>query len=218
MSDCMSNNGAERRPSARRQETAFGQELTYWETKGADWQMAQITYWQKKLRIEGRPEKLADQMILFDQVVGQWHHMESKRNLVELLGHMGKYHGVCKVLSYDGTPDGKDGSDPGNWYYAVCIRHMLTLFPSRDWRVLGTEQLNDESAGDIMEAIWGLLWHRQTKGPLKDAIPVSVITTETLHGYCQVMTSVVEFFLKLQPEYLVGSEWPTSKKLAIDLM
>ena len=127
---------------------------------------------------------------------------------------MGKYARVRKVLSYDGTPDGKEDSDAGNWNYAVCIRHMLTLFPSRDWRVQGTEQLNDETAGDIMEAIWGLLWHRQTRGPLKEAIPVRVITTETLHSYCEVMTSVVQLFLKLQTEYLVGSEWPSSHELA----
>ena len=177
-----------------------------------------VTYWRRKLRKEGRPEKLLDQMILFDKLVGRWHDLESQDNLIKLLGHMGNYERVRKVLSYDGTPDGKEGSDAGNWTYAVCIRHMLMLYPEIDWRVQGTEQLNDETAGDIMEAIWGLLWHRKTRGPLEDAIPVSVITTETLQSYCEVMTSVVELFLKLQTEYLVGSEWPSSRELAHGLI
>ena len=88
-----------------------------------------VAYWQRKLRREGRPEKLLDQMISFDELVGRWQYLESHRNLVELLGHMGEYARVRKVLSYDGTPDGKEDSDAGNWNYAVCIRHMLTLFP-----------------------------------------------------------------------------------------
>ena len=173
-----------------------------------------VAYWQRKLRREGRPEKLLGQMHLFDELVGRWQQLESHRNLVELLGHMGKYDRVRKVLSYDGTPDGKEGTDAGNWNYAVCIRHMLTCFPQNDWRVQGTENLNDETAGDIMEAIWGLLWHRQTRGPLQDAIPISVITTDMLQIYCEVMTSVVQLFLQFQTDYLVPSEWPSSRELA----
>ena len=176
-----------------------------------------VDYWQRKLRREGRPEKLLGQMLLFDELVGRWQQLESHRNLVELLGHMGKYERVRKVLSYDGTPDGKEGTDAGNWNYAVCIRHMLTSFPQNDWRVQGTENLNDETAGDIMEAIWGLLWHRQTRGPLQDAIPISVITTDMLQIYCEVMTSVVQLFLQFQTDYLVGSEWPSSRELAHNL-
>ena len=176
-----------------------------------------VDYWQRKLRREGRPEKILDQMLLFDELVARWQQLESHRNLVELLGHMGKYDRVRKVLSYDGTPDGKEGTDAGNWNYAVCIRHMLTCFPQNDWRVQGTENLNDETAGDIMEAIWGLLWHRQTRGPLQDAIPVSVITTDMLQIYCEVMTSVVQLFLQFQTDYLVRSEWPSSRELAHNL-
>ena len=176
-----------------------------------------VSYWQSKLRSEGRPDTLLFKMILFDHLVGRWQEIESGTKLVQLLGHMGTYQEVRKSLSYDGTPDGKEGTDAGNWNYAVCIRHMLTCFPKNDWRVQGTENLNDETVGDIMEAIWGLLWHRETKGPLMDAIPISVVTTGTLQDYCQVMTSVVQLFLTLQTEYLVGSEWPSSRELAHNL-
>ena len=173
-----------------------------------------VSYWQSKLRSEGRPDTLLFQMILFDHLVGQWQEMESRTKLIQLLGHMGPYQGSRKILSYDGTPTGKNGTDLGNWTYAVCIRHMLTLYPDTDWRVEGTDQLNDEHAGDIMEAIWGLLWHRDTKGPLMDAIPISVVTTGALEDYCKVMTSVVQLFDTVQTEYLVGSEWPSSHELA----
>jgi len=179
-----------------------------------------VAYWKRKLQKEGRPEKLCDKMVEFDRLVGRWYQMEKEMNLVGLLGKDGGYQGVRKVLSYDGTPDGKDGTDPGNWYYAVCIRHMLKLFPSRDWRVQGTEQLNDETAGDIMEAIWGLLWHRQTQGPLEDAIPVSVIATMELRIYCRAMTCVVHLLVELIDirQYFVGSEWPSSQELATCLI
>ena len=72
--------------------------------------------------------------------------------------------------------------------YAVCLRHMLSLCPANDWRVVGTEQLNDESAGDILRAIWGLLYHREGRinvyhhggGYLKDVVPESEIPTMVL--------------------------------------
>ena len=71
---------------------------------------------------------------------------------------------------------------------------MLTDFPGNDWRRGGTAQLNDESAGDIMEAIWGVLYHRRTNGPLKDAVPEQALSTEKLSIYCQIMTNVVKLF------------------------
>ena len=91
---------------------------------------------------------------------------------------------------------------------------MLAGFPRSDWRVQGTEQLNDESAGDIMEAMWGLLLHRRTDGPLKDAIPEELLSTEQLSAYCEVMTTVVKLFHSFHLHYFVAQEWPDSKQMA----
>ena len=80
-----------------------------------------VSYWRSKLRREGRPDTLLFQMILFDHLVGQWQEMESRTKLIQLLGHVGPYQGSRKILSYDGTPDGKNGTDLGNWTYADAL-------------------------------------------------------------------------------------------------
>ena len=96
--------------------------------------------------------------------------------------------------------------------YAVCLRHLLLGFPPNDWRVVGTQQLNDDHAGDILEAIWGLLWNRHEKTFLAAVVPE--IPTETLEKYCDKMTRVVLMFVDLCPNYLKPSEWPDSKVMA----
>ena len=46
-----------------------------------------------------------------------------------------------------------------------------------------------------MEAIWGLLYHRRTNGPLKDAVPEQALSTEKLSIYCQITTSAFSLFM-----------------------
>ena len=128
-----------------------------------DWEEAVQTvrpsgiYWTRKLAQERRPLQLTSTMVAWDVAIGVWWAMEEDLKLVNYFGHCGSKMGYRKALSYDGTPDGED---KGNWAYAVCLRTMLTLCTPWDWRVVGTKQLNDETAGDILEAIWGLFWRR----------------------------------------------------------
>ena len=117
-----------------------------------------------------------------------------------------------KELSYYGAPE-NDG-DQGNYVYAVCLRHMLCSIAESDWRVVGTKQLNDEKAGDILEAIWGLLWHRENQGPLASVIADSLVPTQQLQRYCKCMTRVVLMFVHLWPQFLKSQEWPSSRELA----
>ena len=94
-------------------------------------------YWVRKLRNQdGRydrlvsPHHLATMMVEWDQAVGAWHDMEEKTGLITQLCHMGPKASYRKVLSYVGVPEGS--CDQGNWVYAVCLRHMLCLFPESD--------------------------------------------------------------------------------------
>ena len=103
---------------------------------------------------------------------------------------------------------------------------MLSLCPANDWRVVGTEQLNDESAGDILRAIWGLLYHREGRinvyhhggGYLKDIVPESEIPTMVLREYCRRMSRVVMLLVDLSPRYLREDERPTSQSMAAALI
>ena len=99
-------------------------------------------------------------MVLFDQALAEWAELENEMKLIPRLGHMGVDSSSRKANSHAGKPD--LGEDRGNWGYACCLRSMLTFFSDADWRVQGTSCLNDESTGDIMEAIWGVLWHRRS--------------------------------------------------------
>ena len=169
-------------------------------------------YWVRKLRDEDRPQHLATMMVEWDKAVGAWHHMEQQTGLTTQLCHMGPSVNYRKVLSYDGVPE--NSCDQGNWVYAVCLRHMLCLFGESDWRYVSTQQLNDEKAGDILEAIWGLLYHRENQGPLASVIADSLVPTQQLQRYCKCMTRVVLMFVHLWPQFLKSQEWPSSEGLA----
>ena len=183
----------------------------------------QEIYWTVKLHREGRPLNLRSTMVKWDEAIGRWHHMEYDHKLVELFGHDGSKCCWRKVLSYSGKPNGED---QGHWVYAVCLRHMLSLCPANDWRVVGTEQLNDESAGDILRAIWGLLYHREGRinvyhhggGYLKDVVPESEIPVMVLREYCRRMSRVVMLLVDLWPRYLREDERPSSTSMAETLI
>ena len=88
------------------------------------------------------------------------------------------------------------------------------FFGEFDWRYISTKQLNDEKAGDILEAIWGLLWHRENQGPLASVIADSLVPTQQLQRYCKCMTRVVLMFVQVWPHFIKSHEWPSSEELA----
>ena len=98
--------------------------------------------------------------------------------------------------------------------------------PPNDWRVDGTELLNDESAGDILRAIWGLLFYREGRinvyhhggGYLKDVVLESEIPTMVLREYGRRMSRVVMLFVDLWPQYLREDERPSSTSMAETLI
>ena len=176
-------------------------------------------YWVRKLRNQdGRydrlvsPHHLATMLVEWDMAVGAWHHMEEQTGLITQFCHMGPLVSYRKVLSYDGVPE--NSCDQGNWVYAVCLRHMLCLFGESDWRYVSTKQLNDEKAGDILEAIWGLSYHRKNQGPFASVIAESLVPTQQLQRYCKCMTRVVLMFVQLWPRFIQSHEWPSSQELA----
>ena len=158
------------------------------------------------------PPRRSPMMVEWDMAVGAWHHMEEQTGLITQFCHMGPLVSYRKVLSYDGVPE--NSCDQGNWVYAVCLRHMLCLFGESDWRYVSTKQLNDETAGDILEAIWGLLWHRETQGRLASVIADSLVPTQQLQRYCKCMTRVVLMFVQVWPHFIKSHEWPSSEELA----
>ena len=149
-----------------------------------------------------------------------------KLNLIEQLGHNGAHQNMRKLLKHDGNPDvSLDGRDPGNWVYAVCLRYMLkNMFPGDPWRLGAVEELGDGKAGDILEAIWGLLWHHKRDWEdwrhdekLK-GVGRFFITPDDLEEYCGVLTDLVQLFDSFHPHYLKDGEWPTSHEMANMLM
>ena len=180
-------------------------------------------YWVRKLRNQdGRydrlvsPQRLATMMVEWDMAVGAWVDMEQQTGLITEFGHMGPKASYRKVLSYDGVPE--NSCDQGNWVYAVCLRHMLCLFGESDWRCVGTKELGDEKAGDVLEAIWGLLYHRENQGPLASVIADSLVPTQQLQRYCKCMTRVVLMFVQVWPHFIRSHEWPSSEEFANELI
>ena len=193
--------------------------MTGWD----DWVQAVQTvrpsgiYWTRKLAQDRRPLQLVSTMVDWDYALGFWYAVEVELKLVELFGHCGSKQGYRKILSRKGTPDGED---KGNWVYSVCLRTMLTLCPPQDWRFVGTQQLGDVMAGDIPEAIWGLLYcrHYEPGSFLARAVPEEDLPTDALRKYCAAMNRVVLMFVDFYPMYLRPGEWPTSQSLASSLI
>ena len=168
-------------------------------------------YWVVKLENQRRPKHLATMLVNWDKAVGAWKDIEEQTNLIGLLCKDGWSSKYRKELSYRGIPD--DSIDQGNWVYSICLRYMLELYPPSDWRYSSTQELGDEKAGDILEAIWGLKWHRQHQGNLANVVDFSHVSNQQLIHYCKCMTGVVLMFVQFYPQFLKSSEWPSSKEL-----
>ena len=96
----------------------------------------------------------------------------------------------------------------------MCLRYIVSCCDEKDWRCKGTQELNDEKAGDVLEAIWGLLWYRHNQGILANVVPERILPTASLEIYCAKMTRVVLMFDALWPRCLGASEWQTSERFA----
>ena len=78
----------------------------------------------------------------------------------------------------------------------------------------GTDELNDEKAGDILEAIWGVLWNRkQIKQRQEDQEDFwrTVLSDDDLKSYCDVMTKVVQLFV----DFIAPLRMPTQYHLSL---
>ena len=108
----------------------------------------------------------------FDEMIGRLQAIESRHNFIEQLAPHGSHQGDRKRLPYDGavrkdrgipsrdTDKYSDPSavrDPGNYCYGVVMRAWAST--TNGWlQDCVQDEWNDETLGDILEAILGAAW------------------------------------------------------------
>jgi hypothetical protein len=175
----------------------------------ADWTGFPLAYWQWRLTDQGRDVSVVHAVLEFECFLADWLELDNKYDIICEFNHMGPLVGVRKVLSYAGVPDGH--GDQGNWVYAVVLRALGNGVGPHDWRLEGVDCLNDEHAGDILEAIWGLLSHRRL-GEYLTVLPR--IALSELEEYGNAMSRAVLSWSRMWPRFLSLGEWPTSRYVA----
>ena len=108
----------------------------------------------------------------FDRKIGRLEAIESRHHFIEQLAPHGSHQGDRKRLSYDGAVRKDRGIasrdtdkywdpsavyDPGNYCYGVVMRAWAST--SSGWlQDCVQDEWNDETLGDILEAILGSAW------------------------------------------------------------
>ena len=140
-------------------------------------------YWQRALKVWKLPSavpplsaeavmKMARDFSHFDTMIGILQAIESQYHFIEQLAPHGSHQGIRKLLSYDGAVRKNRGipsrdtdkywdpsavRDPGNYCYGVVMRAWASL--TQGWLQDCVQDVwNDETLGDILEAILGYAW------------------------------------------------------------
>ena len=140
-------------------------------------------------------------------------------------------HGSCagfrKMLSWDGAVaanplNNNMGVDLGNYVYGTFLRCLCGFFGPTDLRYTTLTQLNDESLGDILEAIMGLWFHTQEDsiylfdgGPALASLRPSSVTYSMLKEYIFVLEHALHFAKQVINIFTAGGVWTTSRELAV---
>ena len=100
-----------------------------------------------------------------DISIGMLFNIDARYQLIDMLAPQGKLEQCRKTWSYSGGVRvlGRDDPtavrDPGNYCYGFLMRCYAQHFPESHWRGYTLrEQYNDETLGDIVEAILGVSW------------------------------------------------------------
>ena len=106
-----------------------------------------------------------------DDSIGKLLDLDKEHHLLEFLSPHGKRQGSRKQWSHSGgvrtnldIPLAEDNNpnavrDPGNYCYGVVMRLFGALFAEGSWQCYAyTEELNDTTLGDILEAALGFAW------------------------------------------------------------
>ena len=121
-----------------------------------------------------------------DHSIGCLFDMDKTYQLIERLAPQGEWQSRRKTWSYYGgirkrrdvplcMSDSNPNAvrDPGNYCYAVIMRIFASMFPASHWRYhTYCNEYNNETLGDILEAILGAAWmcrHEHMTWSLEDS-------------------------------------------------
>ena len=113
------------------------------------------------------------------------------------------------------------GVDLGNYVYGTFLRCLWGFFGPNELRYRTLVQLNDETLGDILEAIVGLWLHTQKEsiylfdgGPSLASLPPSSVTWAMLKECVFVLEHALHFRQQVISIFAAGGVWATSSELA----
>jgi len=175
--------------------------------------------WSKLVQAE-------DVLVVQDFWLSWWDDLETRCHLLDVFMPGGRFAGYTKLLSYDGAVAanadiGYISVDLGNYVYGVALYSLRTFFGPGEYRQGNLARLNDESLGDILEAVMGLWWHIQKGsvrlfpgGPVVDSLRPTQVTTGMLEVYVFVMWHALHWTKSAVKVFTSGGVWTTSRRLA----
>ena len=110
---------------------------------------------------------MASDFSRFDEATGKLADLERTYHLMEAVAPHGLQQSNRKQWSYCGgvrqSIESDDVRDPGNYCYGVIMRHCASSQAADDWKTHAyMHDYNDETLGDILEAILGAAWSIRT--------------------------------------------------------
>ena len=106
--------------------------------------------------------------------------------------------------------------------YGTFLQCVCGFFGPNELRYRTLVQLNDETLGDIREAIMGLWYHTQKetiylfdRGPAIASLRPPFVTYPMLKEYVFVLEHALHFMKQVINIFTVGGVWTTSRELAL---
>ena len=178
------------------------------------------------LRGWNRLVQLEDALSVLDYWMSRLDDKDTSCGLILHFMPQGSCAGFRKMLSWDGAVaanplNNNMGVDLGNYVYGTFLRCLCGFFGPNDLRYRTLVQLNDESLGDILEAIMGLWFHTQKEsiylfdgGPALASLRPASVTYSMLKEYIFVLEHALHFAKQVINIFTAGGVWTTSRELA----
>ena len=164
----------------------------------------------------------------FDALIGLLREEEDRHRFFQSVAPWGDMQGLRKILSYDGAirlsrtgirchPDDDSHRDPGNYWYGVMLRSVALAGSRFSWHNQQyANEYNDETCGDIVEAILGLAWRKrhnlETPGLTFD------YDYYRLEKFVRLIEAAIIYTERVVDHATMLGIWESSKTLAVRLL
>ena len=160
----------------------------------------------------------------FDALISLLREEEDRHRFFQSVAPWGDMQGLRKILSYDGAirlsrtgircPDDSH-RDPGNYWYGVMLRSVALAGSRFSWHNQQyANEYNDETCGDIVEAILGIAWRKRHNLET----PGITFDYDRLEKFVLLIEAAIIYTERVVDHATRLGIWESSKTLAVRLL